>query len=43
MLSNDANIPIIQIGRIERVEISASLTEIYKIVKALDIDIKDLF
>ena len=43
MLANDANIPINQIGRIERAEISTSLSTIYKIVKALDIDIKDLF
>ena len=43
MLANDADIPINQIGRIERAEISTSLQTIYKIIKALDIKIKDLF
>lgn len=43
MLANDANIPINQIGRIERGEISTSLNTIYKIANALEIDIKDLF
>jgi transcriptional regulator with XRE-family HTH domain len=43
MLANDANIPINQIGRIERAEISTSLTTIYKIAKALDIKITVLF
>ena len=39
MLANDADIPINQIGRIERAEISTSLTTIFKIAKALDINI----
>ena len=43
MLANDANIPINQIGRIERAEISTSLTTIYKIAKALDVKITALF
>lgn len=43
MLANDANIPINQIGRIERAEISTSLSTIYKISKALDISILSLF
>jgi hypothetical protein len=43
MLANDANIPINQIGRIERGEISTSLNTIYKIANALEIDIKELF
>ena len=43
MLANDANIPINQIGRIERAEISTSLSTIYKIMMALDIQIDDLF
>lgn len=43
MLANDANIPINQIGRIERAEISTSLSTIFKISKALDISIQDLF
>ncbi len=43
MLANDANIPINQVGRIERAEISTSLHTINKIAKALEIDIKELF
>lgn len=43
MLANDANIPINQIGRIERGEISTSLNTIFKIANALEIDIKELF
>ena len=43
MLANDADIPINQVGRIERAEISTSLNTIYKIAKALEIDIKELF
>ena len=43
MLANDANIPINQIGRIERAEISTSLTTIYKIMIALEVKIDDLF
>ena len=43
MLANDANIPINQIGRIERAEINTSLVTIFKIANALQIDIKDLF
>ena len=43
MLANDADIPINQVGRIERAEISTSVNTIYKIAKALEIDIKELF
>lgn len=43
LLSYDANIPRNQIGRIERGEISTSITTLHKICKALKIDIKDLF
>jgi transcriptional regulator with XRE-family HTH domain len=43
MLANDADIPINQIGRIERAEISTSLSTIFKISKALNIPIKELF
>lgn len=42
MLANDANIPINQIGRIERAEISTSLSTLYKIAKALNISVKHL-
>jgi transcriptional regulator with XRE-family HTH domain len=43
MLANDANIPINQIGRIERAEISTSLSTLYKISIALDVPIQSLF
>ena len=43
MLANDANIPINQIGRIERAEIGTTLNTIFKICKALDIPVKDIF
>lgn len=42
MLANDANIPKNQIGRIERGEISTTLTTLNKICKALGIKVKDL-
>lgn len=43
LLSYDANIPRNQVGRIERGEISTTITTLHKICKALKIDIKDLF
>lgn len=43
MLANDADIPINQVGRIERAEISTSLITIIKISKALDVPLKELF
>lgn len=43
LLSFDANIPKNQIGRIERGEISTSISTLHKICKALKIEIKDLF
>jgi transcriptional regulator with XRE-family HTH domain len=43
MLANDADIPINQVGRIERAEISTSLITIIKISKALNIPLKELF
>ena len=43
LLSYDANIPRNQIGRIERGEISTSITTLHKICKALKSEIKDLF
>ncbi|MFV8345953.1 helix-turn-helix domain-containing protein [Flavobacterium sp. ZB4P13] len=42
-LSYDANIPRNQVGRIERGEISTSITTLHKICKALKIEIRDLF
>lgn len=42
MLSYDANIPVNQIGRIERGEINTTIGTLYKICAALGIDFKDL-
>jgi len=42
ILSYDANIPVSQIGRIERGEINTTLGTLYKICAALGIDFKDL-
>lgn len=42
-LSFDANIPRNQIGRIERGEISTTITTLYKICGALKMEIKELF
>lgn len=43
VVSYDANIPRNQIGRIERGEISTTITTLHKICKALKIEIKELF
>lgn len=42
-LSFDANIPRNQVGRIERFEINTSIVTLFRICKALGIDLKDLF
>mgnify|MGYP003629753205 CR=1 FL=1 len=42
-LANDANIPINQVGRIERGEISTTITTLIALSKALNIPIKKLF
>ena len=42
MLVNDADIPINQVGRIERAEITTSLITIIKISKALNVPLKEL-
>jgi transcriptional regulator with XRE-family HTH domain len=42
-LANDSNIPINQIGRIERAQVNTTLKTIFKIARALDIDVKDFF
>jgi transcriptional regulator with XRE-family HTH domain len=41
-LSHDANIPINQIGRIERGEINTTIGSLFKICKALNIDVSEL-
>ena len=43
ILSYDANIPRNQRGRIERGEISTTISTLYKICKALKIEIRELF
>lgn len=42
ILSFDANIPRNQIGRIERGEINTSIVTLFKICKALEIEIKEI-
>jgi transcriptional regulator with XRE-family HTH domain len=42
-LANDANIPINQIGRIERGEISTSISTLFMIANALKVSVKSLF
>ncbi|WP_317169103.1 helix-turn-helix domain-containing protein [Flavivirga algicola] len=42
-LANDADIPINQIGRIERAEINTTLSTMRAISKALNIHITELF
>ena len=42
-LANFCSVPKVQIGRIERAEISTSLNTIFKIAKALSIDPNKLF
>ena len=42
-LANSSDIPISQIGRIERGEINTTISTAYAISKALEIDIKELF
>ena len=42
MLANDADIPINQIGRIERSEINTSIVTLYKICKALNVNVCDI-
>lgn len=42
-LANDADIPLSQIGRIERGEINTTISTAYALSKALKIDLPDLF
>jgi len=42
-LANDADIPINQVGRIERAEIYTSLKTVFKLSKALKIDVVEFF
>ena len=42
-LSHKCNLELSQIGRIERGVINTSISTLYEISKALDVNIKDLF
>ncbi|PAW95313.1 hypothetical protein CKK33_18120 [Mucilaginibacter sp. MD40] len=42
-LANEAEIPLSQVGRIERGEINPTLSSINVLAKALKVDIKELF
>ena len=42
-LANEAEIPLSQVGRIERGEINPTLSTIYTLSQALNISIKDFF
>jgi transcriptional regulator with XRE-family HTH domain len=42
-LANDSDISISQIGRIERGEINTTISTLFVLAKALDIEVKDLF
>jgi len=42
-LANEADIPINQIGRIERGEVNTTISTVYVIAKALDVAIAELF
>ncbi len=42
-LANDANIPINQVGRIERGEVNATLSTLKAIAEALKIPLNNLF
>ncbi len=42
-LANDADIPINQVGRIERGEVNTTISTVYVLSIALKIDVKELF
>ena len=42
-LANDADIPLSQVGRIERGEVNTTISTVYAISKALNISIDTLF
>ena len=42
-LAFEANIPRMQVSRIERGEINTSISTIFAIARALDVQVKDLF
>lgn len=42
-LANDCNISLSQIGRIERGEINTTISTLYVLAQALDLEVSDLF
>lgn len=42
-LANDADIPLSQIGRIERGEVNTTISTVYVLSKALNLEVADLF
>jgi transcriptional regulator with XRE-family HTH domain len=42
-LAFEANIPTMQVSRIERGEVNTSISSIIRIAKVLDVKVKDLF
>lgn len=42
-LANDADIPLSQVGRIERGEVNTTISTAYVLAKALDVDVYELF
>ncbi|WP_298238404.1 helix-turn-helix transcriptional regulator [uncultured Algibacter sp.] len=42
-LANDADIPLSQVGRIERGEVNTTISTVYVLAKALDIKVTELF
>lgn len=42
-LANDADIPLSQVGRIERGEVNTTISTVNVLAKALKVEIKDLF
>jgi len=42
-LANDADIPISQVGRIERGEVNTTISTAYVLAKALNVKVSDLF
>lgn len=42
-LANDADIPLSQVGRIERGEVNTTISTVYVLAEALNIKVADLF
>ena len=42
-LANDADIPLSQVGRIERGEVNTTISTVYVLAEALKVEITDLF